>query len=315
MSESKMSSVLSRLASHVELVTVPEITDEEIVARERKRMADEAERANKNQVLRLACDKQLFAKDGKFASLPKEEQQVLLTAVMDALEQDVIDCRASKESHLEAYYAIPDRSCWDEPPCQGLDWEEARLDERLAHLLNAAKNGVFLPDWKERVKLIYEVTYNYISRFSDRAVQGNRDRIQKVATEIDELSGEVPEGIMGKGLEFAPSPAGHGQKVYLDGKFVASVDDVSFGKLPAGNGVVAWLRREQIDSCRIKGRQVAWTVYGWKVGFDNPREVFEDHAYDKERSLRVSAPEVDETGKIVFEVAVDNKTQTKEVVL
>ena len=127
------------------------------------------------------------------------------------------------------------------------------------------------------------------------------------------LLGEIPEGLTGSGLEFIPAVVGGGKKLYLDGKFIVVVtSDAQFSQTPTNGRVIAWLIVERIDYCPIKGSQMRWNVVAWREGCKKPKIVFEDHAYDYERSLSVDAPVVREDGTIIVTVWINGEKSTHE---
>lgn len=262
---------------------VDEVAEKKEVLATAKALLEE----RKTQRLRAFTKENLFGEGGVFRELPKDEQKELLAVVLTALEEET---QGYIDRIGESRYA-PD----------GIDWGDANLEPRLNHLLEAAKNGIFLPDWKNRIVSIEEATHYYYSNFSERAIRWNREKIQETAVKIEQLLGEVPEGLTGSGLEFVPSGIGDGQKVYLNGQYVATTVNARFSDSPTNGKVVAWLVVEQIDYCNIKGAQTSWKVFAWKSGLKEPKEVFEDHAYSAERSLSVDAPKVSKDGENYYD--------------
>jgi len=255
----------------------------------------------KAQRLRAFTKKNLFGEGGVLRELPKDEQSELLAVVLTVLEEET---QGYIDRIGQSFYG-PD----------GIDWDEANLNPRLKHLLEAAENGVFLPDWKERFASIERATHYYHSTFSDQAIRWNREKIQEAAVKMEQLLGKVPEGLTGRGLEFAPSSIGGGRKVYLNGQYIATVVNARFSDSPTNGKVVAWLVVEQITYCSIKGAQSSWKVFAWKNGFEKPRQVFEDHAYRAERSLSVDAPMVSKDGEVIVTIWINGKKSTQNVSL
>lgn len=266
---------------------------------EAQEMAKAFLKEKKNVRLQGFTKTNLFGEGGRFRDLPRDEQAELLGVVLTVLEEET---QGYIDRIGQSYYG-PD----------GIDWDQANLEPRLSHLLEAAKNGVFLPDWKERVASIEEATHYYYSNFSGRAIRWRREEIQKAAVKIEQLLGEAPEGLTGSGLEFVPSNIGNGQKAYLDGQYVATVVNALFSDLPTNGEVVTWLVVDQIDYCTIRGAQVSWKVFAWRSGLDEPKEVFEDHAYSDERSLSVDHPVVAQDGKVVVTTWINGKQSTLKI--
>lgn len=125
-----------------------------------------------------------------------------------------------------------------------------------------------------------------------------REEIERTCLEIEQLRGEVPEGLTGKGLEFTPSCIPGAKRVYMNGTFVTTTANALFGSRATNGRIVAWLVKEQIDYCSSRGPQIAYRVFAWHEGLSEPKEIFEDHAYAAERNLSVSPPVVAEDGTI-----------------
>lgn len=288
------------LLGFVETPAEKTVDEKAVIAQAKARLSAQNEAEVNRQIWILAHDRSLFTEEGKFGGLPVDDQLRLLAEIMDFLEEETQEAirKYQQSDYLE-----------------GIDWDDANDYIRINHLVNAAKHGVVLPDWKDRIAKIGQAFRYYPGRYSQRVVGFRQDAVQEAAAQIDQLSGEVPEGLTGKGLEFAPSAVGSGQKVYLDGQLVASLSNAKFGSKPTNGEVVAWLTVNQIDRCSIRGSQMMWEITAWRKGDEKPHRIFEDHAYGSERSLRLSAPNVSEDGTVVFEYRSDGEVTEKQIKL
>jgi len=86
----------------------------------------------------------LFGEKGIFRELPKDQQKELLTAVLTLLEEET-----QKDIH---------RIGQGEFGPDGIDWDQANLEPRLKHLLEAAENDVFLLEKKKLPPLIMQLS-------------------------------------------------------------------------------------------------------------------------------------------------------------
>jgi len=285
----------SPLLGFVELATAPTLDEAAVIAEAKARLAAQAEGERRAKVWELVNNKNLFTETGKFAGMSKEQLPKLLASVLTVIEQRT-------EDRIK---------CGND----GIDWEDACVEIRLAHLLRAAERGIILPDWKERIARIERATHYYYDNYSQSVIGRIRDGILEAASKIDQLSGVIPEGVTGKGLEFSPSAVGTGQNVYLNGQLVASLSAARFGAVPTNGEVVAWLTVNQIDYCTIKGSQKRWMVMAWKPGMKEPREVYEDHAYDSEGYLSLELPRVETDGTIAVLRHMDIEVTEKRLKL
>jgi hypothetical protein len=168
----------------------------------------------------------------------------------------------------------------------------------------AAESGLSI-DYKKYLNELREKSKDY----KDSLVQ-----IDSLEEKINKLKGEKREDL-GPGLKMEKSNQSGGVKVYLDGEFIDTVTDGEFSDKPTNGEVVAWVTRKIIDRDEIlMGTQYRDAIYAWKKGMDRPEEVFEDHAWTKEREFSVSTPKVQPDGTIVVEVQKDvNVGNTKKI--
>jgi len=229
----------------------------------------------------------LFGQNGKYRNLSKEEQKNLLLKVMIELENETQNNIKRSNS--------------------GISWDDSNLKPRLKHLIEAARNGIFIESWKEQLEKIEKATHYYYSDFSGKVIRYEREDIQAVAIEIEKLLHILPAGLNGQGLEFKKSEIGGGQRIYLDGEYVGTVSQARFSDSPTNNQVVAWLICEQIDYDANDGPQISHKIYAWEKGREEPQCVFCENGYVNEISLSVSAPEVLKDGTIKFIVNTNGK--------
>lgn len=286
------------LLSFIKVPEPPPIDEQEVVrkAKEGQELAQDRER--QRLISALAHDETLFTEGGQFVGLPTEQQRDLLAAVIDVLEAET--ARAIQRSRQSDY-------------SDGIDWSDSNVRIRLSQLINAGNRGIILPDWKERISRVSEATHYYPHRYSQRVIGFELDAIMQAAAKIEQLSGEIPERITGKGLEFLPSGIGNGRKVYLNGKFRLSLADATFSHQATNGAVIAWMKSVKIDHCNIKGSQMSYEIYALSEGEDEPRRVFEDHAYDDERCFYLDPPEVEEDGTITFDYHDDGVVIKKRI--
>ncbi|MDA2936174.1 hypothetical protein MYX06_03075 [Patescibacteria group bacterium AH-259-L05] len=279
--------------------------DENSEKEEALAMAEALLEEKKAQRLRAFTKENLFGEGGTFRELPKDEQRELLAVVLTFLEEET-------EKYIDGIGQYSNGIFGDRFP-DGISWEQANLEPRMKHLLEAAKNDIFLSDWKKRVTSIERATHYYPPIYSEKVIRWKCEKIQETAVKIEQMLGETPEGLTGSGLEFVPSSIGGGQKVYLNGQFVTTTVNARFSDSPTNGEVVAWLVVEQIDYCNIRGAQISCKVFAWKNGLEEPEQVFEDHAYSSERSFSVDAPKVSKDGKVIVSTRVNGEESTREV--
>jgi hypothetical protein len=246
----------------------------------------------------------LFGENGILSNFSEDEQEKMLTQIFDKLEEQTeTSIKRAEESKEDSWMRLSD---------SGITWESARVEPRLKHLQDAARAGIILSDWKERLKKIQEATYHYPRRYSETVVRNTRENIARVGTQLEELSGEAKD-ITGRGLEFVKSEYGPGVKAYLNGELISTVINGEFGKVANNEDTVAWVVSEIIDEDVITGTQTRDIVYAWKKGWKEPRQVFEDHAWSTEYYFRVYPPEVTPDGKIKIKRIRGNKEINEEI--
>lgn len=168
-------------------------------------------------------------------------------------------------------------------------------------LKNAAKNGVLVKNYEEYLTRIAKLK-PFLETYASFVAQSLEKDLSDIEDLLDKMSGKKVENVKKNGLDFVHGKLGVGaEKVYLNGKFIFSVPSGSvFSQNPTNGKVVAYLTKEITDSDYIKGVQNKDVIYAWKDGWDEPKEVFEDHSYSKERYFRILPPEVTSDGKIKF---------------
>ena len=269
--------------------------------------ADEARKQYRAGRVRKLTNADLFGEQGLFRKLPRQQQSKLLETVLTALEQDTAQRIEEREQEKDRMRELRLR-----PQPDGIDWSEANVENRLQHLRDAARNGVYVADWRERIKQIERATYAYQSSFNQRRVNEKRQLIQQTASEIEELIGETPAELNGVGVELLPIETGSGCRLYSNGRLVTTITEGRFSEHPTNDVVVAWLAVGRIDTCPVKGSQISWRVDAWREGLEEPTCIFEDHAYEAERRLYVAPPTVREDGTVEIPVTVNGHTEIKE---
>ena len=247
----------------------------------------------------------LFGENGIFNKFEKREKEKMLDEVISTLEkQTEKSIKKMEEERTET-------SIWS-ITSYGIDWEEANVESRLKHIEAAAKEGIILPNYKERIRKIYEATYYYPNTYSETAVRFQQEEIERIAILVEKAAGEKPKEITGEGLEFLESEYSSAKRVYLDGELIGSFVNASFGEKATNGEMVAWIVSEVIDRDLIAGIQNRDTVYVWKKGWKEPKEIFEDHAWSSERYFRVLPPEVTPDGKVKIKRISGEKTIEEE---
>ena len=249
----------------------------------------------------------LFGKGGTLRHLPKNRQQKLLRVAIAVLEEETEKYieRTQEQMRNRSYLSFSDGI--------GITWEQANHEPRLSHLLEAAKNGIFVPDWRTRLRQVERSKRYHPSLYSAKVIRWGVEEIQNTAAKIEKLMDAKVEGLTGKGLEFLPSSIGNGRKVYLNGKLVTVVTEASFSDTPTNGKVLAWVVSDIIDSCHFRGSQMSWKVMAWKQGLKEPKQVFEDNAWAAEnRGLMVKAPVVLKDGTIRICVCSDGKESVRD---
>lgn len=184
-----------------------------------------------------------------------------------------------------------------------IDWSD--VDESVDFLKNSVENGVIPTNYKE-VLATADIGMNYYrSHYSEAAIRRNRDKLAKLEIDIIKKLKIKPEQIKGEGLETLRTQVGN--LGYLNGELIGPLTNAEFSDKPTNGEVVAWVVREKIDEDYFRGDQIRFTVYAWRSGLKEPQELFEDHAYSKERSIHVSAPEVTPEGEISVNTIDGNK--------
>src|SRR3989344_449718 len=148
----------------------------------------------------------------------------------------------------------------------------------------------------EKIKLGIDCRDSF---YSQSVYSGLERDLANLEVEVEVMLGKEPEDIRGEGLEFGTSEFG-GRKIYLDGKMIPGlVGDIEFGDKAFNEEMVTWVMREIIDRNRISGLNHRDTVYVWKKGWDRPKEITRDNAWEIDDStFRIFAPEIAADGKI-----------------
>lgn len=186
------------------------------------------------------------------------------------------------------------------------------IDKRLSLLENMAKSELSITDYPEKIKeLIKDTDYIDDPNVGRKWAYRSLAEIEEADSKIKALSSDKKEEL-GQGLKIEKAEHSSGQKIYLDGKFIKMAINAEFSEKPTNGEIVAWVEKEIIDQDRVMGTQNRDNVLVWKKGYKNPKIIFEDHAWSKERYFRVFAPEVDADGTINVEVKSGNETKKLE---
>lgn len=184
------------------------------------------------------------------------------------------------------------------------------VDYIMQALLSVAEAKVEIPNFEKIIETLVQKTKQINQRGFGNYKSGMLADIEigeeKIKSLLEQSSENIEPGFSMKEAEYA-----RGTKLYLDGKFLGIAENAQFSNQPSNGEIVAWVSRELIDYDRVvKGSQWRHNVFVWKKGWDSPKRIFEDHAYESERQFNVLPPIVTPDGKI--EVEVDSRGKTEK---
>jgi len=248
----------------------------------------------------------LFDEGGLLNKLETKEKKKILVEVMNSIEMKVDEYL----KNIEQKNTETRKGWYDSHSLKYPDLNDGCVHERLAHLKSSLKEGILLPDYKERLAKIENII-NLSSKHPSANYAGvkyERDEVntllRQLGQEMDLQNGEKIN-IKGEGPEI------ENNNLFFDGKFISYLESASFGENWTNGEVVSWKRTERLDHEPVLGIQVRLSIYGYKKGDKNPSELYDDNYWSAGKYINVSNPEVSADGIITFTVEKeDGKKQT-----
>ncbi len=160
--------VENRILDFIKLEVDLDISDIDLLSKAREQLERDALKEKEWKILGLVDRRDLFGEDGLFFMLCKREKILLLSFVLDMLNGEAWNSTFKKMMTNTV-----------------IDLWEDNLEVRLIHLVNAARDGVFLLDWEERISQICEDLEEFEGYFDD--VLGKREEVENFSSEIRRL--------------------------------------------------------------------------------------------------------------------------------
>ncbi|MFH1661681.1 MAG: hypothetical protein ABIA02_01110 [Candidatus Falkowbacteria bacterium] len=246
----------------------------------------------------------LFNEEGIFRKFKKDEKNKFLEKIMEELEEEAKKAINEREEHDSILSAR-----WKTSYFNG---EEIKLGSRLRILKEAAENEIFSTNYEVHIKKLFEDVSSLCDpNAGNKPVISAMQSIEITDNIIKSKMGIKEKEIVGKGIEIIISKYGGGIKIYSNGEFVGIFNNIELSEKATNGEIVAWVKSETIDRDNVTGTQNCDSIYVWKKGWNEPKQIFEDHAWSSERYFRVFPPEVTPDGKIKIK-RIDGKETIEE---
>ncbi len=175
--------------------------------------------------------------------------------------------------------------------------EETTIMENITNLLRtAAENGIMPDHWREKITKALEFGRDLPSVWRSDVRRWRYERLGQVEAMLNALENKEI-GLAKAGFEQKTNSTGS-MEMYLDGELVAVAGAPIFSEKPTDGKIVCWMEVDEIDNSSIAGSQFAFRIYLAKKGQKEPSMIYQENYWANKSDMSVSAPIVDEGGKI-----------------
>ena len=190
-------------------------------------------------------------------------------------------------------------------------FDHSRITRIIKEISSGINNGLSLENHKEILSKLDFLSYYVASTYKYAQLEIS-ESMSKVTAKLEKFFGEIPEGLIGEGFEIFQDHT-RGKRIYHNGKYLFSLDSSAiFSKESSNGSVIAYLMKYKLGERFDRGVQNKYEIKVYHLETGKTDDIFEDHAYEGDRQLSVSLPEIQDSN-VVFEIISDGVREVKKI--